>query len=131
MLALEIGRSNKGRNRILAGAVCMCIITLTMVFGISLGKVRAEYTQAVRSAGTRASACIERAERKQYEKVRTLGYVKHVGRSMLTGEGLLADSERRVCMLQWLDSQAWEEIVKPAYTDIAGHYPVPRTDVLH
>lgn len=26
MLALEIGRSNKGRNRILAGAVCMCII---------------------------------------------------------------------------------------------------------
>lgn len=130
MLALEIGRSNKGRNRILAGAVCMCIITLTMVFGISLGKVRAEYTQAVRSAGTRASACIERAERKQYEKVRTLGYVKHVGRSMLTGEGLLADSERRVCMLQWLDSQAWEEIVKPAYTDIAGHYPVKRQEVM-
>ncbi len=130
MLALEIGRSNKGRNRILAGAVCMCIITLTMVFGISLGKVRAEYTQAVRSAGTRASACIERAERKQYEKVRTLGYVKHVGRSMLTGEGLLADSERRVCMLQWLDSQAWEEIVKPAYTDITGHYPVKRQEVM-
>lgn len=130
MLALEIGRSNKGRNRILAGAVCMCIITLTMVFGISLGKVRAEYTQAVRSAGTRASACIERAERKQYEKVRTLGYVKHVGRSMLTGEGLLADSEQRVCMLQWLDSQAWEEIVKPAYTDIAGHYPVKRQEVM-
>lgn len=130
MLALEIGRSNKGRNRILAGAVCMCIITLTMVFGISLGKVRAEYTQAVRVAGTRASACIERAERKQYEKVRTLGYVKHVGRSMLTGEGLLADSERRVCMLQWLDSQAWEEIVKPAYTDIAGHYPVKRQEVM-
>lgn len=130
MLALEIGRSNKGRNRILAGAVCMCIITLTMVFGISLGKVRAEYTQAVRSAGTRASACIERAERKQYEKVRTLGYVKHVGRSMLTGEGILADSERRVCMLQWLDSQAWEEIVKPAYTDITGHYPVKRQEVM-
>lgn len=130
MLALEIGRSNKGRNRILAGAVCMCIITLTMVFGISLGKVRAEYTQAVCSAGTRASACIERGERKQYEKVRTLGYVKHVGRSMLTGEGLLADSERRVCMLQWLDSQAWEEIVKPAYTDIAGHYPVKRQEVM-
>lgn len=130
MLALEIGRSNKGRNRILAGAVCMCIITLTMVFGISLGKVRAEYTQAVRSAGTRASACIERAERKQYEKVRTLGYVKHVGRSMLTGEGLLADSERRVCMLQWLDRQAWEEIVKPAYTDITGHYPVKRQEVM-
>ena len=94
----------------------MCIITLTVVFGISLGKVRAEYTQAVRSAGTRASACIERAERKQYEKVRTLGYVKHVGRSMLTGEGLLADSERRVCMLQWLDRRGKRLLSRPIQT---------------
>ena len=69
MLAREIGQSNKGRNRILACAVCVCIVTLTVVFGISLGKVRAEYTRAVRAAGTKASACIERADRRQYEKV--------------------------------------------------------------
>ncbi len=30
MLAREIGRSNRGRNRILAGAVCACIVTLTV-----------------------------------------------------------------------------------------------------
>ena len=137
MLAREIGRSNRGRNRILAGAVCACIVTLTVVFGISLGKMRAEYTQAMRAAGTRASACIERADHKQYEKVRALGYVKHVGRSMLAGEGFLAggaaqteqedsaaaaDGEQRVCMIQWLDEQVWEEIVKPAYTDIIGDW---------
>ncbi len=157
MLALEIGRSNQGRNRILAGAVCACIVTLTVVFGISLGKMRAEYTQAVRAVGTRASARIERADRKQYEKVRALGYVKHVGRSMLAGEGFVAggatqteqedsaaaatqagqedgtaaaDSEQRVCMIQWLDEQAWEEIVKPAYTNITGHYPAKGQELM-
>ncbi len=145
MLAREIGRSNRGRNRILAGAVCACIVTLTVVFGISLGKMRAEYTQAMRAAGTRASACIERADHKQYEKVRALGYVKHVGRSMLAGEGFLAggaaqteqedsaaaaDGEQRVCMIQWLDEQVWEEIVKPAYTDIIGHYPAKGQEMM-
>ena len=42
MLSKKFGQSNKGRNRILAGAVCLCIVTLTMVFGISFGKVKAE-----------------------------------------------------------------------------------------
>lgn len=157
MLAQEIGKSNRGRNRILAGAVCACIVTLTMVFGISLGKMRAEYMQAVRAAGTKASACIERADRKQYEKVCTLGYVKQAGRSVLIGEGIAADgaarteqenragvaarteqedgasgtdSERRVCQIQWLDEQAWEEIVKPAYTDIFGHYPTKGQELM-
>ncbi len=131
MLAREIGRCNKGRNRILAGAVCLCVVTLTMVFGISFGKVRAEYTRAVRAAGTAASACIEGAGPEQYEKVRTLSYVKEAGRSVPAGEGIAGegdaskntDSRRRVCRILVLDGQAWEKIVKPAYTDISGHYP--------
>lgn len=131
MLAREIGQSNRGRNRILACAVCGCIVTLTVVFGISLGKVRAEYTRAVRAAGTKASACIERADRRQYEKVRALEYIRRAGRSVLVGEGFAAaDSEQRVCQIQWLDEQAWEEIVKPAYTDISGHYPVKSQELM-
>lgn len=157
MLAGEIGKSNGGRNRILAGAVFLCIVTLTMVFGISFGKVKAEYTRAVRSAGTAASACIEGAEFKQYEKVRDLEYVKLAGRSVPVGEGISAegagsegleagtegagkerreagtegaDSDRRICRIQWLDHLTWEEIIKPAYTDIFGHYPVESQELM-
>lgn len=145
MLAGEIGKSNKGRNRILAGAVFLCIVTLTMVFGISFGKVKAEYTRAVRSAGTAASACIEGADFKQYEKVRDLEYVKLAGRSVPVGEGISvegagkegreagaegADSGKRICQIQWLDHLAWEEIIKPAYTDIFGHYPVEGQELM-
>ena len=59
MLAKTHGRYNKGRNRILTAAVCLCILTLTIVFGIASGKIEAEYLKAVREAGTTASACIE------------------------------------------------------------------------
>jgi len=34
MLAKTHSRYNKGRNRILTVAVCLCILTLTIVFGI-------------------------------------------------------------------------------------------------
>ncbi len=145
MLAGEIGKSNGGRNRILAGAVFLCIVTLTMVFGISFGKVKAEYTRAVRSAGTAASACIEGAEFKQYEKVRDLEYVKLTGRSVPVGEGISsegagkegreagaegADGDRRICRIQWLDHLTWEEIIKPAYTDVFGHYPAEGQELM-
>ena len=35
MLAREFGKWNRGRNRILMSAVTLCIVTLTMVFGIA------------------------------------------------------------------------------------------------
>ena len=48
MLAREFGKWNRGRNRILMSAVTLCIVTLTMVFGIASGKTKAEYIKAVR-----------------------------------------------------------------------------------
>ena len=68
MLSREIGKCNKGRNRILLGTVILCIVTLTMVFGISFGQVQAEYTKAVRAAGTAASGCIGDADQDVYKR---------------------------------------------------------------
>ena len=47
MLAREFGKWNRGRNRILMSAVTLCIVTLTMVFGIASGKTKAEYIKAL------------------------------------------------------------------------------------
>ena len=63
MLAKTHSRYNKGRNRILTVAVCLCILTLTIVFGIASGKIEAEYLKAIREAGTTASACIEKGDK--------------------------------------------------------------------
>ena len=41
LLSEAIRKCNKGRNRILMGAVVLCILTLTFVFGTAYGKINA------------------------------------------------------------------------------------------
>ena len=128
MLAREFGKWNRGRNRILMSAVTLCIVTLTMVFGIASGKTKAEYIKAVRAAGTTASVRIEHAENEIYQKIEDLSYVKESGRSISVGEA--AVSEKHVCNLEVLDTSAWNKLVSPAYTEIHGHYPEKKRELM-
>ena len=43
LLALESYRENRGRNRILIGAVAFVVIMLFGVFSLSIGKIEADY----------------------------------------------------------------------------------------
>ena len=128
MLAREFGKWNRGRNRILMSAVTLCIVTLTMVFGIASGKTKAEYIKAVRAAGTTASVRIEHAENEIYQKIEDLSYVKESGRSISVGEATV--SEKHVCNLEVLDTSAWNKMVSPAYTEIHGHYPEKKQELM-
>lgn len=68
LLSEAIRKCNKSRNRILMGAVVLCILTLTFVFGTAYGKINAEYTKNIRMDGTTASTYIEEGTKQQYEK---------------------------------------------------------------
>lgn len=128
MLAREFGKWNRGRNRILMSAVTLCIVTLTMVFGIASGKTKAEYIKAVRAEGTTASVRIEHADNEIYQKIEDLSYVKESGRSISVGEATV--SEKHVCNLEVLDTSAWNKLVSPAYTEIHGHYPEKKQELM-
>ena len=123
LLSEAIRKCNKGRNRILMGAVILCILTLTFVFGTAYGKINAEYTKNIRMDGTTASTYIEEGTKQQYEKVRSLGYVKETGRRMKMGE-------TAICSIQVLDQIAWKKMMKPAYTDIHGTYPEKQQEIM-
>ena len=123
MLSEAIRKCNKGRNRILMGAVVLCILTLTFVFGTAYGKINAEYTKNIRMDGTTASTYIEDGTKQQYEKVCSLGYVKETGRRMKMGE-------TAICSIQVLDQTAWEKMMKPAYTGIHGTYPEKQQEIM-
>ena len=123
MLSEAIRKCNKGRNRILMGAVILCILTLTFVFGTAYGKINAEYMKNIRMDGTTASTYIEDGTKQQYEKVCSLGYVKETGRRMKMGE-------TAICSIQVLDQTAWEKMMKPAYTGIHGTYPKKQQEIM-
>ena len=97
LLSEAIRKCNKGRNRILMGAVVLCILTLTFVFGTAYGKINAEYTKNIRMDGTTASTYIEEGTKQQYEKARSLGYVRETGRRMKMGEATESGKKESIC----------------------------------
>ena len=123
LLSEAIRKCNKSRNRILMGAVVLCILTLTFVFGTAYGKINAEYMKNIRMDGTTASTYIEEGTKQQYEKVCSLGYVKETGRRMKMGE-------TDICSVQVLDQTAWEKMMKPAYTGVHGTYPKKQQEIM-
>ncbi len=144
MLSAAFYGINRGRNRILLGAAALSIVTLTMVFGISCGKIQAESISDIRRAGTAASAYIETGDRDQYAAVKSLGYVKSAGRRVMVGaagkienavgtedtEDAVPDDSVSVCDIRWLDDDAWKELIRPAYTEIHGSYPQKEQEIL-
>ena len=130
LLSEAIRKCNKGRNRILMGAVVLCILTLTFVFGTAYGKINAEYTKNIRMDGTTASTYIEEGTKQQYKKVHSLGYVRETGRRMKMGEATESGKKESICSIQVLDQAAWEKMMKPAYTDIYGTYPEKQQEIM-
>ena len=122
LLSEAIRKCNKGRNRILMGAVVLCILTLTFVFGTAYGKINAEYTKNIRMDGTTASTYIEEGTKQQYEK--------ETGRRMKMGEAAESGKKESICSIQVLDQTAWEKMMKPAYTGIHGTYPEKQQEIM-
>ena len=80
MLAEKLRKKNHGRNMVLLCAVAVGIVTLTLIFGTSAGKIQAEYTKAVRRVGSTASAVLENATEDQYRQICSLSYIKNAGK---------------------------------------------------
>lgn len=140
MLARRGARAAAGRNRILFFAVLFCTAALAVIFAFSTGRLEAERIRSVRQAGTAASTCLEGADISQYESIRSLSYIRAVGRKAPAGravspkgeepEGEEPKGEGYVCRLSALDETAWEVMVSPAYTGIEGHYPAEEQEIM-
>lgn len=127
LLSLRYAGSARGRNRILLATVILCIAALTMVFGIARGKIRAEELSAVRAAGTAASGVVEDGNASQYASLKAAGYIRQAGRCVTVGP---AESEETVCSIRWADTDAWEKLLRPAYTEIHGNYPEQEQEIM-
>ena len=123
MLSKAGEKSSRGRNRILLGAVILGIVTLCMVFGVSVGKIQAEYLRSIRQAGTAASTYLKDGTKAQYEQIKNLDYIREVGRSSTPGYAYKEAGGDSLCEITVLDRTAWEEMERPAYTGVEGRYP--------
>ena len=137
MLSVRYAGSTKGRNRILFLAVVLSVVTLTMVFGITRGKIRAEEMRTIRTAGTAASGTVEKGSTSQYTRLKSLSYIEQAGRCMTVGpaepaktDTVQENTEKSVCTIKWVDTDAWEKLICPAYTKIYGSYPEKEQEIM-
>lgn len=137
MLSARYAGSARGRNRILFLAAVLSVVTLTMVFGITRGKIRAEELSTIRTAGTAASGVVEKGTTSQYTRLKSLSYIEQAGRCVTVGSAELAETdsvqentEKSICAIKWADTDAWEKLICPAYTNIHGNYPEKKQEIM-
>jgi len=131
-LAKNFAGTKKIRNTILFCSVVIGIVVITMVFGISFGKIQAEEIRLTRENGTASSGRIEDGTEEQYAKLKQLDYIKQVGKSIFVGEAtdISEDNAKTICNVVWADSESWNNFLKPAYTNVIGSYPQKKDEIL-
>lgn len=123
LLAKRSYKDNRGRNRILTGAVAFVVIMLFGVFSLSAGKIESDYLLYIRNAGTAAYTTLERPTESQCERVKELSYIKETGKTVYIGY-------TDVFGCEILDADAYQYMQKPAYTDIHGEYPQKENEIM-
>ena len=131
-LAKNFAGTKKVRNTILFCSVVIGIVAITMVFGISCGKIQAEEIRLTRENGTASSGRIEDGTEEQYAKLKQLDYIKQVGKSIFVGEAtdVSENNEKTICDIVWADSESWNNFLRPAYTNVIGNYPQKKDEIL-
>ena len=131
-LAKNFAGTKKVRNTILFCSVVIGIVAITMVFGISCGKIQAEEIRLTRENGIASSGRIEDGTEEQYAKLKQLDYIKQVGKSIFVGEAtdISDDNAKTICDVVWANSESWNNFLKPAYTNIIGNYPQKKDEIL-
>lgn len=127
-LAAAYEKENKSRNRILVLAITISIFLLYSSFSIASGKIQADYLLDVRGMGTIATVSLENGSSRQYEKMKSLPYLKAVGIKQIAARGTVQDSWSG--SLIFLDQDAYEKIMRPAYTDVEGEYPQKENEIM-
>ena len=131
-LAGNFAGTKKVRNTILFCSAVIGIVAITMVFGISFGKIQAEEIRLVRENGTASSGRIEDGTEEQYAKLKQLDYIKQVGKSIFVGEAteVSENNAKTICDIVWADSESWNNFLRPAYTNVIGSYPQKKDEIL-
>ena len=131
-LAENFAGTKKVRNTILFCSAVIGIVAITMVFGISFGKIQAEEIRLIRENGTASSGRIEDGTEEQYAKLKQLDYIKQVGKSIFVGEAtdISQNNAKTICNVVWADSESWNNFLKPAYTNVIGSYPKKKKEIL-
>ena len=130
-LILRYLKSNSKRNSIVITAIALTTFLLTSVFNIGLSFYEAQEVQEKRLMGTTAHITIDYPSPIQINLLKKLDYIKFAGTSnfvaSVKNSPAMGDAK---LMLYYFDETEWNDIRKPALTDITGSYPLEPNEIM-
>ena len=127
-LAQAYYKENRRQNRVLIFAIAMSVFLLYAAFSIAYGKIRSDYLIDIRGMGTVATVSLENGSKTQYDQMRSLSYIIDTGIKKSVGSATFQKYWEG--QLVYLDNDAYEKIMMPAYTDIVGSYPQKADEIM-
>ena len=127
-LAKVYYKKNRRRNEILIISIAVSLFLLYAAFSIASGKIRADYLIDIRGMGTSATISLENGSEEQLDQMKSLAYISEVGLKKTVMEGHYQDKWNG--SLVYVDDNAYEKMLKPAYTDIHGSYPQKANEIM-
>lgn len=127
-LAKVYYKKNRQRNKILIISIAMSLFLLYAAFSIASGKMRADYLIDIRGMGTLATISLENGSENQFDQMNSLSYISEVGVKKTVIEGNYQDKWNG--RLVYVDENAYEKMLKPAYTDVCGSYPQQANEIM-
>lgn len=115
-------------NQLLVFAVAFAITVIFCVSCFTIGKIEADTMRYARQDGITVSVCLENGTKKEIEQLEKLDYVENLGREYDVG-GLYTEYEE-YCNCSYVDSDTFEKMYAPVYTDLCGSYPVRKEEIM-
>jgi len=127
-LAKESDKSQRKSNRIYIVAVAFTVLLLFSTFSIAKGKIETDQLRNMRKANTASNVSFSNATRVQYQKIKELEFVEHVGIEK-SFAGIYGSDNQMLFSCVTLDSNGYKKMLRPACTETVGNYPQKNNEI--
>lgn len=128
-LARKVGKNNRVRNLILGNTVVLVAAMITAILMVCASLAENLNTMLIREKGTRESVTLSCPSEAQVSEAKKKTSVRAAGVTIHTGE-IADESKQLVGELVYYDKEEFEQNIKPAISNIEGHYPVQEMEIL-
>lgn len=121
-------KKNQNRNRLLFIVITITVGVIFSVFSLVYGKMQIDIQKNMKTDGMAVSTYIENGAVDMTQQLIQLPYIENVGKEKFAGK--LLDGSVKFCDCVIADIAGFEEMILPAFTNVAGNYPTKENEIM-
>ena len=115
-------KKNQNRNRLLFIVITITVGVIFSVFSLIYGKMEIDIQKNMKADGMAVSTYIENGTADMTQQLTQLPCIESIGKEKFAGK--LLDDSIKYCDCVITDVTGFEKMIRPAFTNVVGTYPV-------